>query len=101
MRHVCWTVAARAVVQLLALLSAATKAMAADSPPSPPAPTESVVITSRRLPVQTFIDRKVYTLTDDLQANFGTLSNVLTDIPSVNVDQDAILALRGDSHLLI
>jgi outer membrane cobalamin receptor len=92
---------ARAVGQLLALLCAATKAMAADPPPSLPAPTESVVITSRRLPVQTFIDRKVYTLTDDLQANFGTLSNVLTDIPSVNVDPDGILTLRGDSHVLI
>ena len=75
--------------------------MAADPPPSPPAPTESVVITSRKLPVQTFIDRKVYTLTDDLQATFGTLSTVLTDIPSVNVDPDGILTLRGDSHVLI
>jgi hypothetical protein len=27
-----------------------------------------VVVTSRRLPVQTFIDRKVHRLTDDLQA---------------------------------
>jgi len=51
--------------------------------------------------VQSFIDRKVYTLTDNLQANFGTLSNVLTDIPSVNVDPDGIVSLRGDSHVLI
>jgi len=92
---------ARAVAQLLALLPAATKAMAADSPPQPPAPTESVVVTSRKLPVQTFIDRKVYTLTDDLQASFGTLSDVLTDIPSVDVDPDGNLTLRGDSHVLI
>jgi len=92
---------ARAIIQLLALLSAATQAMAADQPPSPPAPMESVVVTSRKLPVQTFIDRKVYTLTDDLQASFGTLSDVLTDIPSVNVDPDGNLTLRGDSHVLI
>jgi outer membrane receptor for ferrienterochelin and colicin len=92
---------ARAVAQLLALLSAATKAMAADPLPAPPAPTETVVVTSPRLPVQTFIDRKVYSLTDDLQASFGTLSNVLTDIPSVNVDPDGNLTLRGDSHVLI
>ena len=92
---------ARAVAPLLALLSTATKAMAADLLPAPPAPTETVVVTSRRLPVQTFIDRKVYSLTDDLQASFGTLSNVLTDIPSVNVDPDGSLTLRGDSHVLI
>jgi outer membrane receptor protein involved in Fe transport len=91
----------RAVAPLLALLSATAKAMAADPPPSPPAPTESVLVTSRKLTVQTFIDRKVYTLTDELQADFGTLSNVLADIPSVNVDPDGILTLRGDSHVLI
>lgn len=91
----------RTVGLLLILLSAATKAMAADPPPSPSAPTQSVVVTSRKLPVQTFIDRKVYTVTDDLQASFGTLSNVLTDIPSVNVDPDGTLTLRGDSHVLI
>ena len=37
---------ARAVAQLLALLSTATKAMAADPLPATPAPTESVVIMS-------------------------------------------------------
>ena len=99
--HLATWLPARAVAQLLALLSAATKAMAADPPPSPPVPTESVLVTSRKLPVQTFIDRKVYTLTDNLQASFGTLSDVLTDIPSVNVDPDGNLTLRGDSHVLI
>jgi outer membrane receptor protein involved in Fe transport len=91
---------AGAVGPLLALLSAATTAIATeDSPPSPELNT--VVVTSNQLPVQTFIDRKVYTLTDDLQASFGTLSDVLADIPSVNVDPDGILSLRGDSHVLI
>lgn len=84
---------------LLTLLSAAAKAMAGDS--SPAAPTDSVVVTTNRLPVKTFVDRKVYTVTDDLQATFGTLSNVLADIPSVNVDPDGILTLRGDSNVLI
>src|SRR5581483_10467994 len=89
------------VIGGLALLVTTTKAVAADSPPPSVPPTDSVVVTSRRLPVQTFIDRKVYSMTDDLQASFGTLSNVLTDIPSVNVDPDGIVTLRGDSHVVI
>jgi outer membrane cobalamin receptor len=60
-----------------------------------------VVVTSRKLPVQTFIDRKVYMVTEDLQASFGVLSDVLNDIPAVNVDMDGNLTLRGDSHVLI
>ncbi len=89
-----------AVARLLALPSAGTTAIAADdSSPSPELNT--VVVTSNHLPVQSFIDRKVYTLTDDLQASFGTLSDVLADIPSVNVDPDGMLSWRGDSHVLI
>jgi len=98
-QHAAW-LPAWAVGPLLALLVAARTAIAAeDAPPSPELNT--VVVTSNQLPVQTFIDRKVYTLTDDLQASFGTLSDVLADIPSVNVDPDGILSLRGDSHVLI
>jgi len=87
---------------LLALLCKATAAMAADDPPSaPPAKISTVVVVSKELPVETFIDRKVYRLTDELQATFGTLSDVLTDIPSVSVDPDGVLTLRGDSNVLI
>jgi len=89
-----------AVAQLLALLSAGTTALAAEGAPTAPE-LNTVVVTSNQLPVQSFIDRKVYTLTDDLQASFGTLSDVLADIPSVNVDPDGMLSLRGDSHVLI
>jgi outer membrane receptor for ferrienterochelin and colicin len=99
-QHVRWT-PRWAVATLFALLFADTTVMAADPTPASPAPLDPVVVTSDRLPVQTFIDRKVYTLTDDLQASFGTLSDVLADIPSVNVDPDGILSLRGDSHVLI
>jgi outer membrane receptor protein involved in Fe transport len=51
--------------------------------------------------VQTLIDRKVYTVTDDVQASFGALSDILTAIPSVDVDPDGNLTLRGDSNVLI
>ena len=62
---------------------------------------ESVVVTARRLAVETLIDRKVYSVTDDVQAAFGTVSDVLSAIPSVDVDPDGNVSLRGDSNVLI
>jgi outer membrane receptor protein involved in Fe transport len=62
---------------------------------------QSVVVTARKLAVETLIDRKVYTVTDDVQATFGTVSDVLSAIPSVDVDPDGNVSLRGDSKVLI
>jgi outer membrane receptor protein involved in Fe transport len=62
---------------------------------------QSVVVTARKLAVETLIDRKVYTVTEDVQATFGTVSDVLSAIPSVDVDPDGNVSLRGDSKVLI
>ena len=77
-------------------------AAAADNPPpAPGAPVQAVVVTAPKLSVQTLIDRKVYSVTSDVQSTFGTLSDVLSVIPSVDVDPDGIVSLRGDSNVLI
>jgi len=62
---------------------------------------QSIVVTGHKLAVETLIDRKVYSVTDDVQATFGTLSDVLSAIPSVDVDPDGNVSLRGDSNVLI
>jgi len=62
---------------------------------------DAVVVTAQKLDVETLIDRKVYTVTSDIQSTFGTLSDVLSVIPSVDVDPDGIVSLRGDTHVLI
>jgi outer membrane receptor for ferrienterochelin and colicin len=62
---------------------------------------QSIVVTAHKLAVETLIDRKVYSVTDDVQASFGTLSDVLSAIPSVDVDPDGNVSLRGDSNVLI
>jgi outer membrane receptor protein involved in Fe transport len=62
---------------------------------------ESIVVTGRKLNVETLIDRKVYSVATDVQATFGTVSDVLSAIPSVDVDPDGNVSLRGDSNVLI
>jgi outer membrane receptor for ferrienterochelin and colicin len=62
---------------------------------------ESVVVTTQKLAVETLIDRKVYSVTADVQSTFGAVSDVLSAIPSVDVDPDGKVSLRGDSNVLI
>jgi outer membrane receptor for ferrienterochelin and colicin len=61
----------------------------------------SVTVTAHRLKVQTLIDRKVYTITGDLQATTGSAADVMNALPSVNVDPDGVVSLRGDTSVTI
>jgi outer membrane receptor protein involved in Fe transport len=84
------------------IIAACSVAEAADGPP--PAAVDSVeaiVVTAQKLSVETLIDRKVYSVTSDAQSTFGALSDILSVIPSVDVDPDGIVSLRGDTNVLI
>jgi len=85
-------------------ITAACSAAEAAEPPTPaPASTEveTIVVSAEKLSVETLIDRKVYSVKSDVQSAFGTLSDILNVIPSVDVDPDGIVSLRGDSNVLI
>jgi outer membrane receptor protein involved in Fe transport len=84
-----------------AVTAACSLANAAEPPAPAPAPIESIVVSSEKLSVETLIDRKVYSVTSDVQSAFGTLSDILSVIPSVDVDPDGIVSLRGDNNVLI
>ena len=86
---------------LLVIAFAGSPATAEDTPPAPDGDVQSIVVTSKKLSVETLIDRKVYSVTEDAQSTFGTLSDILNVIPSVDVDPDGIVSLRGDSKVLI
>lgn len=89
-------------LQTLALIASCRCAQAADTPPTTPSePVQSIVVSSKRLPVENLVDRKVYDITTDVLANFGSVSDVLTAIPSVDVDGDGVVSLRGDNNVLI
>jgi hypothetical protein len=71
--------------------------------PSPSADrsVDMVVVQGQKLGVETRIDRKVYSVPEDAQSTLGTLSDILSAIPSVDVDRDGSVSLRGDTNVLI
>jgi outer membrane receptor protein involved in Fe transport len=73
----------------------------AGSPDSSSPSLETVVVQGQKLNVETKIDRKIYTVPEDAQSTLGTLSDILNVIPSVDVDPDGIVSLRGDTNVLI
>ena len=62
---------------------------------------EDVVVQGRTTDVRTSIDSVSYSLADDLQAQTGTLAEALRNIPSVEVDPDGNVSLRGDANVTI
>jgi outer membrane receptor protein involved in Fe transport len=86
------------LIGLLALLAYVDYASAADNTPPP---LETLVVEGKRLGVETKIDRKIYTVPDDAQSTLGNLGDILNVIPSVDVDPDGIVSLRGDTNVLV
>lgn len=60
-----------------------------------------VVVSARANDVRTSIDSISYSLADDLQAATGTLAEALRNVPSVDVDPQGNVSLRGDSNVTI
>ncbi|MBM3852761.1 MAG: TonB-dependent receptor, partial [Verrucomicrobia bacterium] len=62
---------------------------------------DPVQVSSRREALLSSIDRKVYLVGKDLQSATGTASDLLRNVPSVQVDLEGNVSLRGDGHVLI
>lgn len=82
----------------LAINASASEA-AEESPPAEAL--ETILVKSEKLAVETLIDRNVYRVSSDAQSSFGSLSDILSIIPSVDVDPTGIVSLRGDTKVLI
>src|SRR5260370_16700436 len=67
----------------------------------PDSMTEAIVVKSTRPTVRNLIDRKVYEVSVDLQSTMGTAADVLNKIPSVEVDADGAVSLRGNTKVTI
>ena len=62
---------------------------------------EEVVVEGRNTDVRTSIDSVSYSLADDLQARTGSLADALRNVPSVDVDPQGNVSLRGDPNVTI
>ncbi|MEO6541974.1 MAG: TonB-dependent receptor [Ferruginibacter sp.] len=60
-----------------------------------------VVIASTKATLNTSIDRKVYNVAQDIMSGSGAASDILKNIPSVEVDIDGQVSLRGSADVLI
>jgi len=62
---------------------------------------DKVEVTSRKEAFYNSIDRKVYNVGNDIQSATGSASDLLQNIPSVQVDIEGNVSLRGDESVLI
>ncbi len=96
--------ASTAPLGLLAL-GCAWPAQAQQASPAPAAAQgpagQEVVVTAQRPKTQTLIDRKVYAVSGNLQATTGSAADVLNEVPSVDVDPDGAVSLRGDPNVTV
>jgi outer membrane receptor protein involved in Fe transport len=100
---------------LLALACAPTLVAAQEAPPQkapPKAPVKAapkadghtvgeVVVTAEKPALQTSIDRRSYSVSNDLQAQTGSIGDALRNVPSVEVDVQGNVSLRGDPNVTI
>ena len=82
----------------LCLLPLVAQAQDVATPSTAP---ETIVVQGKRAPVTRRIDRKIYRADTDLQSSSGTAGDVLNTVPSVDVDVDGKVSLRGDSGVTI
>lgn len=60
-----------------------------------------VVVRSEKTTVEIKLDKKVYNVGNDLMVKGGTVSDVLNNIPSVTVDVEGNVSLRGNENVKI
>ena len=62
---------------------------------------ETVVIRGEKTTVDIKLDKKVYNVGQDLMVKGGTVSDVLDNIPSVSVDVEGNISLRGNESVRV
>ncbi len=99
-------------IGLAGALLAASTAVAQPAAPAPTAPAAApkadgsntvagVTVTATDPPMKSSIDKRSYSVATDLQATSGSVADALKRIPSVEVDIDGNVTLRGDPSVTI
>lgn len=62
---------------------------------------DEIEVRAEKQILQLGIDKKVYNVGDDISVQGGTANDVLNNVPSVEVDQDGGISLRGEGNVTI
>ena len=62
---------------------------------------EDVVVIAEKSTVEIKLDKRVYNVGKDMMVKGGTVSDVLDNVPSVTVDAEGTVALRGNENVKI
>jgi len=62
---------------------------------------DEVVVRSEKSSVEIKLDKKVYNVGQDMMVKGGTVSDVLDNVPSVSVDTEGNVSLRGSDNIRI
>jgi outer membrane receptor for ferrienterochelin and colicins len=62
---------------------------------------EEVIIRPKKTTVDIKLDKKIYNVGQDLMVKGGTISDILNNIPSVTVDSEGLVSLRGNESVTI
>ncbi|HUS03128.1 MAG TPA: TonB-dependent receptor [Chitinophagaceae bacterium] len=60
-----------------------------------------VIVTTKKSILNTSIDRKIYNVGQDIMAQSGSAADILKNVPSVEVDIDGGVTLRGSPEVMI
>lgn len=69
--------------------------------PRDPKAVEAVVITAPNSGDRITLEKRSYSLANDLSAATGSLADALRNVPSVDVDAQGTLSLRGDTNVTV
>jgi outer membrane receptor protein involved in Fe transport len=69
--------------------------------PAPGATVGEINVQGTAPPVRLSIDRQSYSVANDLQATSGSIGDALRNVPSLEVDVNGNVSLRGDSNVTI
>lgn len=62
---------------------------------------EGVEVVGEKTTVEVRLDKKIYNIGKDLTTSGATISDALNNVPSVNVDVEGAISLRGNSNVRI
>ena len=63
--------------------------------------TEQIVVSGKKEIYNNSIDKKVYNVKQDIMSKSGTAGDLLQNIPSISVDIDGNVSLRGNQNVMI